>query len=164
MNRINSADYNIIRIDYRPSKYIMNKHKKIEKETETQLPFPKQFYELIHIYADFKWSFIEYVSGYKHDYWFNFYMFETLECAIEHIRESTKIIFEDKSGYCYIMIPKDNNEVFDWVINNIPKELKYRMLKKASMSYWYSNPQSVRHYRTHSLEFTKNSLKRMKLI
>lgn len=165
MNKLNSNDYYKIRIYHRPSKYIMKKyheeHKNIFNEDNKikTTKYIKIFDIHIKIMLDFKWKFIEYISGFKLDMWYNFYMYDTTECAIEYIWESTDILIIKDRNYYTFYIPKRYQEYYEWVLNNIPKKFKYKILKRESIPWFYQDKKNCKYTRELSLERSKRFFK-----
>ena len=151
MKEKKSSDYNIININYYASKYLMKKHEKQDKIKPT--PFPKQFDERVKAYIEFKWFFVAKVTDLYYDYWRENYMYESYDCALDFIQETTGIMVQrGHEGWVKYYIPKENIELFEWVKEKC--ELPYKIMKRAHIYYSMRDDNNLKWRREESVKFT----------
>lgn len=81
-------------------------------------------------YNKFFWSFVEKVTGFPQDYWFDQYSFFSTECAIEQLQCDHGIHLADYAWSRRVLhIPIEQTELVEWVLQNLPNN-PHKVYKK----------------------------------
>lgn len=119
------GDYHIIKINYYASKYLLKKWKSGDQ-------LPKQHWDNAKLYVEFFWQFFEKASGYSRNEWFKKYFTLSKECALEYLEAELNIyIAQYRDGVYTYIIPKTNNDLYEWCLANIKN--KYTIGKKCNL-------------------------------
>lgn len=172
MNKLDTSNYHKLVIRSYPNKYFMKKYDEeykllIDKTIDDKIKstkYLKIFNKHIDIMRGFKWDMIEHITGFNQNDWYNIYMYDAIECAYEYIWESTDIIIVNDEGRFYIYIPKEYQEYYEWILDNIPDSLKYNILKRSRIPWFYEDKKNCKITRSRSIEMSKSFLKRIKKV
>ena len=138
MNKFKCKNYYIIKIRYYASKYLLDKY--YNDPNHNEKPLPKQHHERAKIYTYFFWKFFNHVTGIEDKDWYLKYSFESRECAKDELQDKFGILQSDAESEMIFLIPKDKEEIFKWVKENV--NLPYKIvsvLKYIPLSFLYSD-------------------------
>lgn len=120
-------DFYIIKIRYYADENLL-------KKCHSNEPLPTQHMDRAKTFTEFRWQFIEKMTGQNSQYWYTEYPFETIECAFEYIEEKFDIRIHKGEGWETFWIPKTQPEIFEWIKENCKNP--YRELQKSNTSFW----------------------------
>lgn len=92
-----------------------------------------QHWERAQLSLDFFWALVEKVTGENQNYFFEKYMFNTMDCAKEEIQDTHNILQYDIESHYLYFIPKEHKKIIDWIIENIKSP--HKILKKTHTGY-----------------------------
>lgn len=155
MEDIKSKDYFIIRIK---NIYTHSDMKVKEWTQEVEDEWWKRNYEMTQTYMNFKKEFIEKFSGKKITEWCLEFMYDTYDCAIEHMERDLGMFLKKEEDYEVYLVPWSNTEMIEWLKEKSPKPNKIvKVLKHITFLTWRRrNPMSKSNYsREHTIETHK---------
>lgn len=140
-------DYYIVRIHTELSK---NQMKKFHDFTDV-IPF----YSYIKEYFNFKWAFIEEVTGKSMEQWYWDYFLDPMECAFEYIHDLTgTIIITNDGRYADFCFPKDKKDLYDrFILKLNNSKVKYHTVTKL-LGFWLFEQRSFTIHREISDKYT----------
>lgn len=121
MKKFNCKDYYIIKIRVYASKYLL------DKSDKNNLPLPEQHSERAMQYHVFFWQLFEKFIGITQRDWRLKYFGDGLSCAYEELEERFGILQSDAEGERIFIIPKEHEEIFEWIKENV--NLPYKVIK-----------------------------------
>jgi hypothetical protein len=121
-------NYHIFKIRYFASDYLLKKWHNGGKQ-------PKQHWERAKQITEFKWKFVEKVTGISQTEWLYNYQSHTIECAMDYVMENNDIhVLLNNSKFIYILIPKEDEELYQWMVNTI--ENPYELIRRMQFDYF----------------------------
>ena len=155
MNNFKCKNYHIIKIRYYASEYLLKKHYNDPDHNKKHLP--TQHMDRAKRYTEFFWEFFYHVTGIEKRDWHFKYSLESRECAYDELQEKFGILQSDAECEVILLIPKEKEEIFEWIKSNV--NLPYKIvsvLKHIPFSFLYDNNNTTR--RQQSEEWTKEHI------
>ena len=118
-------DYNIIKIRYYASDYLL------KKWHATDGRMPKQHWDRAEACVALFWNIFEHVTTIKRLDWLDEYRFDARNCAQDELEEKYGIRIHNTEGSYVFFIPKSNPEIFQYIKNNCT--LPYKVLTRARL-------------------------------
>jgi len=143
-------NYNIIRVRYYASDYLLKKWHDGGQQ-------PMQHWDRAKNINELFWNFVKLVTGKTHKYFLFKWMFETKDCVIDYLYENYDIIIDRGEKYYYFILPKTMEKEFKWVQDN--SNAPYEIMKRKNLESYkrFFTPTQIKIRRDHSEKFTKES-------
>jgi len=136
-------DYNIIKI----RTYCDNIKKFHQNDYDTMQEHRERAYYFNH----FLWELAEKLSGKDSDWWHNTYMFSARECFFEYLVYDENISTSYTDGWYTFYIPKEKDELFQWIKDNLKNP--YKVVTKTYLPNIYTTVDKT-YFRDEAIKFT----------
>lgn len=143
---LSAKNYHILKVRYYADKKLLD-------AWHDGAPVPRQHRQRAEFHWKFFWGLVEKVTAKKQDFWYDTYLFFTVECAEEELGEDYGIFcFNVSDGHKTYYIPKKYTEIIKWTNDNV--NLPFKILKRANISFHNLND-ITHHFRNESIKINE---------